>query len=92
MIVEMELARHRALTRNFMCLLIISQSSRNGVSPPQGIDTKTRRWQDAVYCRVEMELARRRALTHVYVPPSGLGPHFVEMELARHRALTQGFY
>ncbi len=38
-VVEMELARHRALTQLIPSLSGQSHPSRNGVSPPQGIDT-----------------------------------------------------
>ena len=65
--VEMELARHRALTQLLDLPVLFSHSERrNGVSPPQGIDTKILAIVERVAILVEMELARHRALTHVY--------------------------
>ena len=58
--VEMELARHRALTQTSACGCQHRHSGRNGVSPPQGIDTSSI-GRTLPIMDVEMELARHRA-------------------------------
>ena len=87
----MELARHRALTHSPRHLTPPwVPRSRNGASPPQGIDTRQCIEQPSSSTNtVEMELARHRALTQITLSVPIQGLPTVEMELARHRALTQ---
>ena len=69
----MELARHRALTRITIYSRISIYFSRNGVSPPQGIDTHLSEASLPFLELVEMKLARHRALTQttiIYIPGS----------------------
>ena len=88
-VVEMELARHRALTHDHHRYQHTATKGRNGVSPPQGIDTSDY-GTDSTYHHFG-----RNGVS----PPQGIDTSMqskntflsfprVEMELARHRALT----